>query len=58
MTFPFALTKEHAGTWGVETEFNNVSLCGLSARRGGAVSGIPGHNAAKKLLETTRGKVC
>ncbi len=49
-TFPFAQNKEDAGTWGVETEFENVFLCGSSARRGGAVSGIPGHNAAMKIL--------
>jgi phytoene dehydrogenase-like protein len=54
-TFPFAETKEQTGTWGVETEFENVFLCGSSARRGGAVSGIPGHNAAKKVLETHAG---
>jgi phytoene dehydrogenase-like protein len=50
-TFPFAERKEQAGTWGVETEFENVFLCGSSAHRGGAVSGIPGHNAAMKVLE-------
>jgi phytoene dehydrogenase-like protein len=50
-SFPFATTKEQAGTWGVETENENVFLCGSSAQRGGAVSGIPGHNAAKKVLE-------
>jgi phytoene dehydrogenase-like protein len=49
-TFPFAQTKQQTGTWGVETEFENVFLCGSSAQRGGAVSGIPGHNAAKKVL--------
>ena len=49
-TWPFASTKEQAGTWGVETEWENVFLCGSSAQRGGAVSGIPGHNAAMKLL--------
>jgi phytoene dehydrogenase-like protein len=49
-TWPFATTKEQAGTWGVETEYENVFLCGSSALRGGAVSGIPGHNAAKKVL--------
>jgi phytoene dehydrogenase-like protein len=49
-TWPFATKKEQAGTWGVETEFENVFLCGSSAQRGGAVSGIPGHNAAKKVL--------
>ena len=50
-TFPFAETKRQAGTWGVETEYENVFLCGSSALRGGAVSGIPGHNAAMKVLE-------
>lgn len=50
-TFPFAGTEEEVGTWGVETEYHNVFLCGSSALRGGAVSGIPGHNAAMKVLE-------
>ena len=49
-TFPFTETKEQAGTWGVETEYANVFFCGSSALRGGAVSGIPGHNAAMKIL--------
>jgi phytoene dehydrogenase-like protein len=49
-TFPFAENPALAGTWGVETEFDNVFLCGSSAQRGGAVSGIPGHNAAMKVL--------
>ncbi|MFL6518750.1 MAG: phytoene desaturase family protein [Chthoniobacterales bacterium] len=49
-TFPFADREEQAGTWGVETDFDNVFLCGSSAQRGGAVSGIPGHNAAMKVL--------
>jgi phytoene dehydrogenase-like protein len=53
-TFPYAEHKDQAGTWGVETEFENVFLCGSSAQRGGAVSGIPGHNAAMKVLETLR----
>lgn len=49
-TFPFTEREEQVGTWGVETEFENVFLCGSSALRGGAVSGIPGHNAAMKVL--------
>jgi len=53
-TWPFAAAKEQAGTWGVETEFENVFLCGSSAQRGGAVSGIPGHNAAMKVMEEIR----
>ena len=50
-TWPFATKKEQVGTWGVETEWENVFLCGASALRGGAVSGIPGHNASMKVLE-------
>src|SRR5438067_10235460 len=50
-TFPFAERKEQAGNWGVETKYENVFFCGSSAHRGGAVSGIPGHNAAMKVLE-------
>lgn len=52
LTFPFAESAADAGTWGVETEFPNVFICGSSARRGGGVSGIPGHNAAMKVLES------
>jgi phytoene dehydrogenase-like protein len=54
LTFPFAGTKEEAGSWGVETQYENVFFCGSSAQRGGAVSGIPGHNAAKKVMEESR----
>ena len=53
-TWPFATKKEQVGTWGVETEWENVFLCGSSALRGGAVSGVPGHNAARKVLEVTK----
>jgi phytoene dehydrogenase-like protein len=53
-TWPFAERREQIGTWGVETEYDNVFLCGSSALRGGAVSGIPGHNAAMKVLELYR----
>ncbi|MBU7600165.1 NAD(P)/FAD-dependent oxidoreductase [Streptomyces sp. P38-E01] len=37
--------------WGVATGSANVLLCGAGAVRGGGVSGIPGHNAARALLE-------
>ncbi len=53
-TFPFAERKDQVGSWGVETEYDNVFFCGSSALRGGAVSGIPGHNAAMKVLELCR----
>ena len=40
-----------AERWGVATAHDRVLLCGSGARRGGAVSGIAGHNAAHALLE-------
>jgi phytoene dehydrogenase-like protein len=50
LAWPFAESDEDVGTWGVETAHANVWLCGAGARRGGGVSGIPGHNAARALL--------
>ncbi|UYN83111.1 MAG: NAD(P)/FAD-dependent oxidoreductase [Microcella sp.] len=41
-----------AQRWGVATGLDGVLLCGSGARRGGAVSGIAGHNAAMAVLET------
>ena len=55
LTFPFAETREAIGSWDVETEYPNVFFCGAGARRGGGVSGIPGHNAAMKVLATLQG---
>jgi phytoene dehydrogenase-like protein len=49
LTWPFG-DGDDAGTWGVETNYENVLICGSSAKRGGAVSGIAGHNAAMKVL--------
>jgi phytoene dehydrogenase-like protein len=46
----FAETADEAGGWGVETGVDRVYLCGSGAKRGGAVSGIPGHNAAMRVL--------
>jgi phytoene dehydrogenase-like protein len=40
-----------AERWGVATEHPRILLCGSGAQRGGAVSGIGGHNAAMALLE-------
>jgi phytoene dehydrogenase-like protein len=51
LTFPFADDRDSVGSWGVETEFPDVFFCGSAACRGGGVSGIPGHNAAMKVLE-------
>ncbi|HET6551195.1 MAG TPA: NAD(P)/FAD-dependent oxidoreductase [Solirubrobacter sp.] len=50
LAWPFAEDEAEVGTWGVETEHPNVLVCGAGARRGGGVSGIPGHNAAMSVL--------
>jgi phytoene dehydrogenase-like protein len=50
LSWPFAESDEEVGAWGVETAYPNVWLCGSGARRGGCVSGIPGHNAARAVL--------
>lgn len=47
----YAEDQDQVGRWGVETEFPHVLLAGSSALRGGAVSGIPGRNAAMALLQ-------
>jgi phytoene dehydrogenase-like protein len=52
LTWPFAESDEEVGRWGVETAHPNVWVCGSGARRGGCVSGIPGHNAAQAVLAT------
>lgn len=41
-----------AERWGVATRHPRVVLCGSGAARGGAVSGIGGHNAAMAVLES------
>jgi phytoene dehydrogenase-like protein len=43
--------RSAAARWGVETSHPRVLMCGSGARRGGAVSGIAGHNAAHAVLE-------
>jgi phytoene dehydrogenase-like protein len=40
-----------AARWGVATSREGVLLCGSGAQRGGAVSGLGGHNAAQAVLE-------
>lgn len=42
-----------AARWGVAGPEANVLVCGAGSRRGGAVSGIGGHNAAMAVLELT-----
>lgn len=40
-----------AEQWGVGTDHPGLLVCGSGARRGGAVSGLGGHNAAMAVLE-------
>ncbi len=42
--------EKPAERWGVETDVDSVLLCGAGARRGGGVSGLGGHNAARAVL--------
>ena len=56
LSWPFAEDDEDLSTpaarWGVATGLDHIYFCGSSARRGGAVSGIGGHNAAMAVLES------
>jgi phytoene dehydrogenase-like protein len=56
LAWPFLEDHDSQSTaakkWGVETKRENLLVCGAGARRGGAVSGIAGHNAAMAVLET------
>jgi len=52
LSWPFAVEESQAGTWGVETDQPRlVYAASGGAVRGGAVSGIGGHNAAHALLD-------
>ncbi len=46
----WASDESEVGTWGVETPHARIYRAGSSALRGGAVSGIPGRNAAMCAL--------
>jgi phytoene dehydrogenase-like protein len=54
LCWPFADDDDRLDTparqWGVATAHERILLCGSGARRGGAVSGIGGHNAAMAVL--------
>jgi len=47
---PRARLDTPAQQWGVQTGLDRVLMCGSGARRGGAVSGLGGHNAAQAVL--------
>lgn len=49
----FAEEPNEEEKWGVETPYARLYLCGSSAKRGGAVSGITGHNAAMCILNSS-----
>ncbi len=51
VAWPYAESEREVGQWGVETARPNVWICGAGARRGGGVSGIPGHNAAQAVIQ-------
>jgi len=55
LAWPFADDDAPLATpaerWGVSTAWHRVLLCGSGAQRGGAVSGLGGHNAAMAVLE-------
>ncbi|QUQ67671.1 phytoene desaturase family protein [Kutzneria sp. CA-103260] len=52
LSWPYS--DDSHGSWGVETPHPRILLCGAGALRGGGVSGIPGHNAAMKILTAER----
>jgi phytoene dehydrogenase-like protein len=56
LSWPFLEDDDDRATsaqrWGVATADARILLCGSGARRGGAVSGIGGHNAAMAVLES------
>jgi phytoene dehydrogenase-like protein len=54
LDWPWASNRARLETpaqqWGVQTDHAPVLLCGAGTRRGGAVSGVGGHNAAQAVL--------
>ena len=54
LSWPFAEDDERmsssAEQWGVATAHPRILLCGSGSQRGGAVSGLGGHNAAMAVL--------
>jgi phytoene dehydrogenase-like protein len=58
LSWPFADDDDPLDTparrWGVATSHERIMLCGSGSRRGGAVSGIGGHNAAMAVLASMR----
>ncbi len=59
LSWPWREADDPAGTpaerWGVATAHPRILMCGSGAVRGGAVSGIGGHNAAMAVVEALAG---
>jgi phytoene dehydrogenase-like protein len=59
LSWPWLPDDARPGTaaerWGVATADPGILLCGSGAVRGGAVSGLGGHNAAMAVLESASG---
>ena len=55
LSWPFVEDDAELSTaaqrWGVDSGYDRILLCGSGAQRGGAVSGLGGHNAAMAVLE-------
>ena len=58
LSWPFVPDSAELNTaakrWGVDSGIDGIMFCGSTAQRGGAVSGIGGHNAAMAVLETEK----
>jgi len=56
LSWPFAEDDDRMSTpaeqWGVATAHPRILLCGSGSQRGGAVSGLGGHNAAMAVLSS------
>ena len=56
LSWPFVSDDSPLSTpaqrWGVDTGNPGIYFCGSTAQRGGAVSGIGGHNAAMAVLQS------
>lgn len=57
LSWPWASNRANLSTpaeqWGVQSAWPNILVCGAGSLRGGAVSGIGGHNAAMAVLQAT-----
>ncbi|MDQ2756156.1 MAG: NAD(P)/FAD-dependent oxidoreductase [Actinomycetota bacterium] len=53
LQWPWAEQPHEVGLWGGETRHPRITLAGAGARRGGGVSGIAGHNAARVVLQAS-----